>query len=1247
MRKNSVRFCLSVCAALMLSGAWSVGILYAQDKNKEELLKKIQALEAKRKTLQDVSQQQISSKRESGKSLGEIIARYETLLAGCTKKSERCADVLYTLAQLYYDQGRDTYIRAREEYGRSMDEWEKTQKGLEPVNPIPNYSKSMRMYLRLVKEYSEFRTIDEALYQMGNIYLVMGDLDSAAWAMEQVLKSNPNGARATGAHFRLADFAYLQRDYPTALKHLEQCKAEGGGLTPDNLGMVQYRKGEINYNMGEFDKAVQLFYDYIQKSDAGEYPKQEFRQEAMEYMAISFSDMPKGSEEAAKFFRKMGGKPYEDYVLYTIGMKNRVHGQTDDAIIALQNALKRFPYYKDAPIAQQMFVECFIIKKDYEKANAAREKLVDFYGQGGEWASKNASQKAVMDQAKNEVRKALAAIPLYYHGLAQKSKDKALYEKALKRYTEFSQKFPEDKWRNYEFKYYTAEIYNTLGDYLKSAENFDYVAMADIASFGPYREEVDTLGMDQTEIEKQKKEEKSGPISISQEDAAFNAVVALMNARKKAMARDGVSDEQSLNLAETKMLLDYIHRYQVKFVKSANAAEITFIGADVYYSAKMYDNATKDYKFIIDTYPDSKFSHKSMRMIANCYVSTGEYDLAMTKYKELLKKTQQNTPDYNELIDLAAGAMFKKAESMKKANNVVGAADAFKAIAVDYPKSKVAARGWLEAAICYEATNNFELAATTLQDLAAKFPSSELRENAFLRAADNFKKIDKWANAAAVYQTAALTITKPDYAIPSMSYAAEAYGKVDDFENAGKMYELAFERYPKDPKTPLALYNAGLIYEKGKKYQNAIKAYTVLAQNFPASEYSADASFAIGLCYEKLGKNVDMAAVFTDFARKFEGDKYKQVDALVKAGDAYYNLGDFKEAQKDYQLAVEVYEKFKGKFDMNVEAVAKSYFKQGEILYRSFSDIILKGNKQQVAANLKAKEDALKNAAGPYAKAIEIGVEEWTLRATFKIGMSFIDFAEAIEDQTIEGAADQRMAAKIKILSSLDKYYLSGLKYFQKNIEWSYDQNISGEYVTKSMDMFMKVLFLRANALEKVGVLLKTAPVPKDLSKEEKQAYIELLEEKALEAMDKALPLYEEAIRTAANMNIAESPWITKIKERIQEINPSSQELNRQLVPRTPQPQAKEKDFSVPQSGKREVERKLGVSEPAPAAVVAKTVYRDEQYQRNMKRIQNIIQMGIPLEDKIKQLNRIEIESLRSIQDEEEKIKELKKQSGM
>lgn len=176
MRKSTGKVGICVIVIFSLCCVFGGRGLYAassDDKKKEDLLRQIQELEAKKKQVQNASAAKISEKKEKGKSLDEIIVRYETLMAGCTKKSERCADVLFTLAQLYYDQGRDTYIKAREDYGKAMDAWEKNQQGKEPVNPLPNYSKSMRMYIRLTKEYSDFKTIDEAYYQMGNIYLVM------------------------------------------------------------------------------------------------------------------------------------------------------------------------------------------------------------------------------------------------------------------------------------------------------------------------------------------------------------------------------------------------------------------------------------------------------------------------------------------------------------------------------------------------------------------------------------------------------------------------------------------------------------------------------------------------------------------------------------------------------------------------------------------------------------------------------------------------------------------------------------------------------------------------------------------------------------------------------------------------------------------------------------------------------------------------------------------------------------------
>lgn len=1234
MMHRSIPRYLIIAVTLILSPHFSglIGTAYGADgatKKRQDLLRKIRELEQKKREEQQRFIKKQEKTKPTGKSLEEVIARYEKLLKGCIgKKSSRCADVISTLASLYYDQARDNYIRAREEYERKMNEWERRQSGPEPVNPLPDYSNSLDMYKRLIKEYPDFGRVDEAYYQIGTINLVMGALDVSKRAFERLIEEKPNSRRASAAHFRLADFAYMEHDYSRALKHLKQVKESD--VTLEIVEMTQYRKAEIYYNMAEFDKAIDLFFRYRENCDAGSYRKCEFREEALEFMAIAFSDMDNGAREAIKFFKRVGGRPYEKDVLYTIGFKNRKHGQYDDAILALSTALERFPYYKDAPLAQQQLVECYLIKKEYEKANAAREKLVDFYQPGSEWYSKNSGERAVIEQAKGEVKHALAAMPIYYHARAQKTKDRSLYQKALDRYHEFFEKFPEDKWRVYEFKYNAAEIYNELQEYQKAAEYYDYVSSQDLSTYPEYKAEIDTLGLDQEEIEKLKKEAQQGPRAISQQDAGYNAIVALDNARKKMMAREGLNDEQAFSRPETKQFLEYLHRFQKRFPQNENAADVLYLGANVYYSAKQYQNAISEFQFIINNYPSSKITSKALRGLAKSYVMAKEYDLALSKYRELLSKQSPGSAEYNEIVDLAAGAMFKKAEEMKKSGNLMGAADAFKAIESSFPKSKVADRGWFEAGVCLEEASSPELAAGIFEQLAEKFPKSKLREKAFLRAADNFKKVKKWAAAAAVYIKAANTISTPEYAIGSLAAASECYQKLEQFDKAGKMYELIYQRYSDDPKTPQALYNAGLIFEKGGFYENAVKVYSILAEKFPKSEYSAEAVFSIGLCYEKMGKNERMAEVFSDYAKKYPSDRYKQVEALVKAGDAYFNMKKHDLAEKNYRLATVVHEEYKKTADMDVNSVARAWYKLGEIKYGEFMDHKLTGrNERQVKDAMKKKTKLLEASARPYGKAIEMGVQKWTLRATYMIGQGFVDLAEAVKEQPLFGNTSEKIAAKIKILSTLEKYYILAQDKFLKNIEWAYEQGIRGEFVDKSKERFMEMAYLKGDILEEVGRTFKNAPIPAGLDKEERIAYKEVLEEKLLEAMDAALPKYEEAVRAAAELGIPDSKWLDKAKQRVVAINPTSEALNIAIAERKPK---------VVASASGEVPGEPGRA-PGPR--------KDEEFKRNMQRIRNIMDMGISVEDKIKQLNRIEMEAQRNIILEEERIRELKeKQAG-
>lgn len=1217
--------------------------LYADeaDKKKEELLRKIQALKSKKAKIDQQTKAKLEKQTGPKKSLGEIIAKYERLFANCKgKKSERCADVMYSLGKLYYDKARDEYIKSRQNYEKAMDRWEKNPSGPEPVNPIPNYTRSVNMYIQSVKLYPDFIKADEGYYQIGTIQTLNGNLDLAKDAFFNLVKRVPNSIRASAAHFRLAEFCFMDRDFTCALKHIEKIKQNE--INPEVQEMAHYRKAEIYYNRAEFDIAANLFFSYVEKCDRGEYPKKDLRYEALEYLAICFSDMPKGAQKAINYFKKKGKRPYEDYIIYTVGMKNFNHGQYDQAKLALKTALKNFPYYIEAPLAQQMIVACFIIRKKYGEANVEREKLVDYYSAGSEWASRNSGDAVAIEKAAYEVRKALASIPIFYHADAQKKKNKALFEKAIKRYQQYIDMFPKEKWKVYEFKYNMAEIYNALHQYEKAAQYYDYVASQSLSTYPAYKDEMlDTLGMEGEEIEKLKmQKKKSTPVAISQEDAGYNAIVALDNLRKKKMRQGGLTDAQSYAAPETKKFIEYIHSFVGKFPKSSNSPEVLYIAGNVHYSAKSYDAAIVEFKNVITNYSHTKYGGKALRMLANTYSKSGEYNMALEKYKQLLAKEKPNTKGYKEVIDLAAISMFQSANALKKTGSLIGAADAFKSIYAQFPTSKIAAKGWFEAGAVLEDANNNELAALTFKELGNKFPKSKLREKAYVRAAENYKKLKSWEAAAQVFELAASKIAKADYAIPSLSAAAENYKKAKRFNKAGLMYETILHKYPTDKRTPLGIYNAGLIYEKGKMYKKAIDMYTALGTKYPESEYAAEGYYSIGFCFEKLNNNVQMARAFTSYAEKFTANRSKQVMALVRAAEAYMKMKNYKEAEKNANTASIVYEKFKKKASIDPVAPSKAYYIMGEIRQKEYNKIGLKGkNEKQVRARVQEKTKALEPVLKAYAKAIELGVGEWTIRSTYQIGKSFVDFAGTFRHQSLFGSKDQKIASKIKIISQLEKYYTKAMEKFQWNINTAYEQNIKNKYVKKSTDEFMRIAFKKGYLFEEIGLVFKKAPVPRGMSKEDIQVYKDVLEEKYLEALDAALPKYEEAVFAAKDLGIVQNAWLDSVKSRISFINPSSQALTVQLTARPPKTTTTTTAQVTSKGG--------GKSSSSSLTSVSGGNEAERMLARALQRINEIVDMKIPSSEKIAQLLSIENDAKREIEKEEETIADYKEKLGI
>ena len=1011
--------------------------------------------------------------KDTREKLFQVKQRYERLLEKCTDTlSERCADILFDLAKIYYDIQRDTYVQELNTFEREIEAWERRPEGEKPVHPIPDYTRSLETYLRLIEEYPVLPRIDQVYYQVGNLYMLRGEVDSSKNAFQSILTKTPNSRIASAAHFRIADYCYMNNHFRAALKHLNLIKQND--VTAETWELALYRKGECYQHLAEFDRAVEHFFDYVEKCDAGTYVRQELREEALENMAAAFADMPDGASEAVAFFNKYRDRPYEAQLLYTIGMKNRNHGQYEQAVISLQTALKKHPWYIDAPQAHYSIVECLVIKKKYEEANNQRIKLVKKYMRGNRWYSKNRRNKQAVAFADEYSKKALGTIGIHFHAGAQKKRQRSLFEQALKYYTKFIDAFPDDKWKTYEYRYNMAEIYNELKQYKKAAYLYWQTATEDISSYPPRKQEdIDEhLYDDPTELEKEKKKRTTtkGKLTFSPADAGNNAIVVLNKLRNQIQTVQQLSEKEAFYLPITQEILKLCVAFRKLFPSHPNTPNVIYLSATIRYNAKAYEDALKDFSIIVTDYASSEVAKNAAKMIAKTFTMVGKYDWALTEYRELLQQAKPETKEYKEIIDLAAGVLYKKAERERNYLLYRKAAAIFTLIVHEFPESNISDRALFDGAACYEKAGQFDIAAQTFLALPKQYTRSPLREKAFFRAAESYKKIDQWDNAASTFEKGAHTIAKADYAIPGFSSAAQCYQKTNEFARAGTMYEQIADRYPADSRAPLALYNAGLMYQQGKEYDRAVQTYQALIKRYSTHEYANDGAFAIGSCYRKAEKMHDAAVAFMAYGSRYPQDS-KAIVAYNKAGMIYYQSAKLSEAKKSFYAAVAAYPQSR---KVNDTELALAQYMIGEIFHHKCNEIPLTGGSVRgVRDNLKRKTALLEKALKHYALAIKTGVRKWVLKANYQIGMCFVHYAEDEKNQQVFAKNKQeRMATTIEILKNLEQYYHEAQNKFTWNVQKGKKDKISDPYIDSSAAMFIQMAYMQGQLFEEIAAMI-------------------------------------------------------------------------------------------------------------------------------------------------------------------------------
>ena len=1058
--------------------------------------------------------------------------------------TSRCADALYSMAVFYYRDARDGFVRAQSDFDVAMTRWERSRQGARPIPPRPDYSRALATFKEAVRKYPTFGRAAEGWLNIGNIYLLDGDIKNARAAFEELTKRFPNSRLASAAHFRVAEICFSDvNDLSCALDNL--LKIRNDDVNPDIREMAHFRKAEIYYRRSDFNEAARLFGDYVDKCDRREFPRRELRSEALQYLADAFSHMSEyGADSAIAYFRRVGNRTYEDTIIYFVGMKNYERAGYDQAIIALRRAIERFPNFVDAPQAHMNIVNSLVIRRRNEEANQEREKLITNFSAGSGWARANARNPIALARAEENVKQALMSVAIYYHALAQQATDPAVklahYNKAIEYYERVIAGYPDDKWMVFEYRYNVAEAYMATGQFEKAANSYEFVAAADLRTFPVYRANIDTIGMEAGEAERARSAGagQTSPVNISQSDAGFNAIVALDTLRKIEIARGNLTPQQAYALPITTRYLNYIRTYQQRFPDSPSAPEVLYWAASVHFDGGNFREAVATCLSLLSAYgrTDTAMFRRATKLAADSYVEDKQFELGIALYDTLINRTPATSPDRQIYIDLGARAIFQKASDLRANRQITAAANEFMRISSKYPASQIAHSGWFEAAVTYEEADSSVAAARIFAELPTRFPKSDLVERAFVRAAEAYAKVGDYMSAGATMRRAGEFVNNPEFSIGAFSKASEYYKLAKEFILAGDMFHEIFRRFPTDKATPQALYNAGLLYEEGGNYTKAIEVYTILGTRYSDSEFAPSGYFSIGLAYEKMGDLPKMAAAFVEYARRFTSNRDAQIKALIKAGQAFNEMGNAAEAENNFRLATQIYSRFAESDALSPEDGAKAFFHLAELLRAKFEAIKLTGrNQRDIDAAVKRKRDAFPPVIEAYMSAAGMAIAEWTIRSIFSIGLAYKNFAADFRDQTLIGNAEQRMGTQVGILSDgIHPIYEEALSNFARAVSLARENGIRADYVREAELYLMQTWFLKGYAFEEAGDILRAAPIPAGMDEEEEMAYIDALEEFYVKYVQAAFPVYEMGISNAVGLFIGKNMWTDTIQAHLQ-----------------------------------------------------------------------------------------------------------------
>jgi len=854
--------------------------------------------------------------------------------------SDFTPSVMFQLVELYVKRAAFDYNKAMQGYEADLKRFDAGELKAEPVMPRVSYGNAIQMGYKVLQQYPTASFNDKVVYRVALCQLEEGNRDLSRDYFQKLLEEYPKSAYVLEASFRLGEYYFDKKEYGLASDYYAKLLNHWQNPFFD---MALYKLAWSYYNVNNFSKAISTFIyliddlNLVDKAVNAEIlgkTKADLRQESFEYLAQCFAEYG-GPERTREFLDKFRGKDYGINIFLKLADIYQSRNFYDESNKTLAITLELWPLYEEAPLLQNKIVENYLRSGDAKNAEMAREKLVNDYGPASAWIEKY-SKLTKSDSVQQKVRDkalALAEQNLYILGTeaqsrAQQSSNPEDYQRAIKRYQQYVEKFPASPNAD-KVVFYLAECHYDIKEYAAAAAAYQRVMM-------------------------------NYPQSTFRDEAAYNRILSHFEELKAAVAPDTTqyvlanflgsarSDTLLVPNAIYPKLLIACNDYVIQLSKSERLPELLMKYGETLFQLRAYAMAEQVYEKIITALPQSKFVVQAHLLHAQCSMEmkTDKGYLAAEKWA---RKVVENYPDSVRQVTkahrLISSAKFKLAEGFRERGELAVAAKAFENIAASSQDSAIAEMAFAEAAVQYDKSGDKEKAIETYEKFYLRFPQSARIDEALFRAALLCEGMDKWTRASQNYLALVTARPHSPYAAKAVFAAARCYENAGLLENALKNYERYLTEFPDEIDQYLeALCRVAEIHYQRKDYARATEYYkrTIaryrdnLQKGLAVEPYMpAQAQFRLGeMRFEdykqiKLDPPLDKSlqrkqAVFTEVLNTYKDAATYQVGewftaASFRIGETYEEFGRaFWETPRPPNLSEEVKAKYESQLALKV-----------------------------------------------------------------------------------------------------------------------------------------------------------------------------------------------------------------------------------------------------------------------------------------------------------------------------------------